>query len=89
MLVTQQPKQPQRRGQELNDKIGKLSKEDVERLIDSYIIGRNAERNRKILKRKLIDGITYEDLTTEFDLSDKQLKNIVYKGKEKMISKLH
>lgn len=32
-----------------------------------------------ILCRKLIDGITYEKLAEEFDLTDRQVKNIVYK----------
>lgn len=35
-------------------------------LIDERI---HNERNRAILKRRLIDGITYERLAEEFDLS--------------------
>ena len=46
-------------------------------LIDERI---HNERNRKILKRRLIDGITYEKLAEEFDLSVAQIKRIVYKG---------
>ena len=46
-------------------------------LIDERI---HNERNRKILKRRLIDGITYERLAEEFDLSVAQIKRIVYKG---------
>ena len=38
------------------------------------------KRLRKILKRRLIDGITYERLAEEFDLSVAQIKRIVYKG---------
>ena len=60
----------------LND----LSNTQIENLIDEWIIGRNAERNRKILKRRLLDGILFENLAEEFDLSVTQVKNIVYKG---------
>lgn len=54
--------------------------------IDEYINGRNAERNRAILKRRLIDGICFEPLAEEFDLSVSQVKRIVYKG-EKIVLK--
>lgn len=54
-----------------------LSRSEIDHLIDEWIIGRNAERNRAILKRKLFDGITYEDLADEFDISVRQTKRIV------------
>lgn len=50
-------------------------------MIDEYI---HNERNREILKRKLTDGITYEKLAEEFDMSVGQVKNIVYKSKDKL-----
>ena len=52
--------------------------------IDQWIVGRNAQRNRAITKRKLIDGITFESLAEEFDLSVRQTKNIVYKCRDKI-----
>lgn len=55
-----------------------LSRTEIEKLIDEWTVGRNAERNRAILKRRLLDGITYERLAEEFDLSVRQVKNIVY-----------
>ena len=39
-----------------------LSADEIEYLINHLIVGRNAERNRYILRRKLIDGITFEKL---------------------------
>lgn len=48
----------------------------ISQLIDEYI---HSERNRNILKRRLIDGICYEPLAEEFSLSTKQVKNIVTK----------
>ena len=60
------------------------SRMEIEQAIDQWIIGRNAERNRELLKRRICDGITYERLAEEFDLSVRQTKNIVYKNKEKL-----
>lgn len=54
-------------------------------LIDEYI---HSERDRNILKRRLIDGITYEGLAEEFDLSVTQIKRIVYKGEDTIFKKV-
>lgn len=59
-----------------------ISRSELEKLIDEWIIGRNAYRNRMILKRRLCDGIPFEPLAEEFDLSVRQTKTIVYKGEE-------
>lgn len=61
-----------------------ISRSEIERLINEYIVGRNAERDRMILTRRLIDGITYERLAEEFDMSVRQIKNIVYKRQEQI-----
>lgn len=50
-------------------------------LIDEHI---HSERNRAILKRRLIDGILFEPLAEEFDLSVRQTKNIIYNGEKKI-----
>lgn len=52
--------------------------------IDRWITGRNAERNRKILKRQLIDGPTHEQLAEEFELSTTQIARILYKTSAKL-----
>ena len=65
----------------------RYSRSELDKLIDEWILGRNAERDRKILRRRLFDGITYERLAEEFDLSVRQVKNIVYKGEDKIFSR--
>ena len=40
------------------------------------------ERDRRILERRLIDGVTFERLAEEFDMSDRQVRRIVYKLQE-------
>lgn len=62
----------------------KYSRSEIDRLIDEWIIGRNAERDRKILKRRLLDGITFDSLAEEFDLSVRQVKNIVYRREDEL-----
>jgi hypothetical protein len=51
--------------------------------IDEWI---KSERDRKILKRRLIDGICYEPLAEEFKMSVRQIKNIVYKSETILFS---
>lgn len=58
------------------------SNSDIDHYIDEYI---HSERNRRILKRKLIDGITYEALAEEFDLSVTSVKKIVLKGMDTLL----
>ena len=57
----------------------------IERLIDEYI---HSDRDRRILKRRLIDGICYEPLAEEFDMSDRQIKRVVYKLQEQLFKHL-
>lgn len=53
--------------------------------IDEYI---HSERDRAILKRRLVDGVCFEPLAEEFDISVRQAKNIVYKATERLIKYL-
>lgn len=50
-------------------------------LINQWIFN---EKNRMVLKRRLIDGITYSILSEETGISIRQLKNIVYEGCNKL-----
>lgn len=63
-----------------------LSRSEIEHLIDEWIVGRNAQRDRAILRRRLIDGIIYDRLAEEFDLSVRHIKKIVYKGEDKIFA---
>lgn len=66
-----------------------LSSSEISILIDEWIIGRNAERDRKILKRRLIDGICYEPLAEEFGLSVRRVKKIVHISEIKLFSHIN
>lgn len=54
-----------------------MTSSDLAHIIDECIIGRDAERNRAIMKRRYIDGIRFEPLAEEFELSVRQVKRIV------------
>ena len=54
-----------------------LSRSQYETLILEWI---HSERDRAIVKRKLLDGLTFERLAEEFELSTQQVKRIVYRS---------
>lgn len=58
---------------------------EVAKAIDENI---HSERDRAILKRRLIDGVFFDLLADEFDLSVRQVKNIVYRGQERVFARL-
>ena len=62
-----------------------ISRTELEKAIDEWILN---ERDRGILKRRLVDGLTYEALSYEFDLSVRHTKTIVYKWEEKLFTKI-
>lgn len=53
----------------------------VEHLLDEWIF---KERDRQILKRRLLDGVCYDQLAEEFSLSVRQVKNIVYRCEDRL-----
>ena len=57
------------------------SRTELSSAIDEWVLN---EKHRKILKRRLLDGICFEPLAEEFDMSVRQIKRIVYKTQEKL-----
>jgi DNA-directed RNA polymerase specialized sigma24 family protein len=53
----------------------------IRELISEYI---HSERDRAVLNRRLVDGLTFERLAEEFDMSVRQVKNIVYKLQDEL-----
>lgn len=62
-----------------------IPRSEWEKLIDEWIFN---ERDRAILKRRLLDGICYEPLAEEFNLSVQQTKHIVYRMQNKLFKKI-
>ena len=57
----------------------------IREIIAEYV---HSEMHRQLLCRRLIDGIKFEKLAEEFDMSDKQIKRIVYKYQEELFQHL-
>lgn len=57
----------------------------IKAVIDKYI---HSERDRQILSRRFIDGIPYERIAEELDMSTRQIMNICYKGKDVLFAEL-
>lgn len=64
-------------------KFAEISNSELTRIIDEWVKG---ERDRQIMKRRLIDAVCFEPLAEEFDLSVRYVQDIVYKN-EKIIFK--
>lgn len=62
-----------------------ITNSQIKAVIDEYI---HSERDRALLKRRFIDGICFESLAEEFDLSVVQTKRIVYKQGDKVLMKI-
>ena len=57
------------------------SNSQISELIDEWI---HSERDRAIMKRRLIDGLTHEKLAEEYDMSVRQIKRIIYKNMDRL-----
>lgn len=61
------------------------SRSEISAAIDEWI---HNEKYRAILKRRLLDGLTFDSLAEEFVMSPRQIKRIVYKSQEKLFRHL-
>lgn len=54
-------------------------------LIDEFI---HNVRYREVMKDRLIDGLTYAEISEKRNFSERQVQNIVYKCELKLFSKI-
>lgn len=57
----------------------------IRELIAEYI---HSQRDREVLSDRLIDGMTFERLAEKHDMSDRQVRRIVYKLQEQLFKNL-
>lgn len=62
-------------------KYDELSNSELANLIDEWVRG---ERNREMLKDRLINGMLYEPLAEKYNLSVRATQNIIYKASEQL-----
>ena len=56
-----------------------VSPDQLDAVIDAWIRGRNAERNRRMLKDRYYLGISFEALAEKYGLCVRQTKAIIYR----------
>ena len=61
-----------------------ISNSELAMLIDEWVRGLHAERNREMLKDRLINGMLYEPLAEKYNLSVRATQNIVYRASEQL-----
>ena len=61
------------------------SNTEIINLINEYI---HSERDRKLMQRRYVDGICFEPLAEEFELSTIQTKRIVSKNTETLCNRI-
>lgn len=62
-------------------KYDELSNSELANLINEWVRG---ERNREMLKDRLINGMMYEPLAEKYNLSVRATQNIIYKASEQL-----
>lgn len=58
-------------------KIPEVSRTQVEQAIEEWLIGQRSDRDRSIMRDRLFNGLTYEQIAEKHDMSDRQIANIV------------
>lgn len=58
------------------------SRTEITEAIDEWILN---EKHRSILKSRMIDGLTFDELAEKYYMSPRQIKRIVYKCQETLI----
>lgn len=52
-------------------------KSELEHLIEEWVVGRNARRNKKIIRDKLIHGMTIPQVAAKYKLSETRTKTVI------------
>lgn len=60
------------------------SRSELETLVDEYVLGLHAERNRQIIKDKLIAGLSLKQIAAKYHISETRIKTVIRTFKRKM-----
>jgi len=63
-----------------------ISNSQLSALIDEWV---KNQRNRKLLKRRFIDGITLDKLSDEYDITVDRIKQIIAKERKELESHIN
>lgn len=62
-----------------------LSRSEWNKMIDEWVF---SKKKREILKARILDGMTYEKIAEEFDMSVRQIKYIVKAETQQLADKI-
>ena len=65
-----------------------VSRTELNNIIDEYVVGSNAIRDRMIVKDRYIDGYSYYQLAEKHNLSLNSIKSILRKRKKQVFKHL-
>lgn len=63
------------------NRFNNISNSELSALIDEWV---KNQRNRQLLKRRFIDGITLDKLSEEFDITVDRIKQIISKERKEL-----
>lgn len=69
------------RDKNIEPRLRELGRTGISELIDEWVMN---SRDREVIRKRLIDGVFFEPLAEQFDLSVRQVKRIVYKAEEQI-----
>lgn len=69
----------------MKKQIPEYTNSQMSALIDEHI---HHIRNRAILKMRYLDGMTYDQIAEELNMSTQQVKTIIYKMQQKLLKHL-
>ena len=58
-------------------KASKYSRSELEHLIEEWVLGLNASRNKSILRDKFFEGLTIPKIAEKYDLSETRVKTVI------------
>ena len=62
------------------------SRDELVAIVFQWVVGKNAERDRQVIIRSIIDGISYEPLAEEMNLSVSTVKRIIKKRSHQVLT---
>lgn len=69
---------------EMKHAIPEWTYSEIEQAINQKIIGKHSARDREIMRSRLLDGLTFEEIAELYRLCVRQVYNIVYKCENKI-----
>ena len=64
--------------------IKEYSKSELEHLINEWVVGNNAQRNKRIIRDRLIKGLMIAELADKYNMSETRIKTVIRTFKRKV-----